>query len=80
MLRQAQACQPGQAARDRVADTGVLLYSAATVAAVFAPNVWTLAPALALSGAVRTVNTLTMTAQLVLPENLRARAAWRSNR
>ena len=66
---------PGQAARDRIADTGVLLYSGATVAAVFAPNVWTLAPAMALSGAVWlcTVNTLTMTAQLVLPENLRAR-------
>ena len=66
---------PGLAARDRVVDGGVLLYSAATVAAVFAPNVWPLAAALALSGAVWmcVVNTLTMSAQLVLPEALRAR-------
>ncbi len=66
---------PGFAARSRIVDAGVLLYSAATVAAVFAPNVWLLASALALSGAVWlcTVNTLTMSAQLVLPERLRAR-------
>lgn len=66
---------PGFAARDRIVDAGVLLYAAATAAAVFAPNVALLAGALALSGAVWlcTVNTLTMSAQLVLPEGLRAR-------
>lgn len=66
---------PGLAARDRVVDTGVLLYAAATVAAVFAPTLAWLLPALALSGAVWlcAVNTLTMSAQLVLPPRLRAR-------
>jgi MFS family permease len=66
---------PGLAARDRVVDVGVLLYSAATVAAALAPNAWYLAAALALSGAVWlcAVNTLTMSMQLVLPAHLRAR-------
>lgn len=66
---------PGLAARGRIVDAGVLLYSAATTAAVLAPGLWLLAAALALSGAVWlcTVNALTMSAQLVLPERLRAR-------
>jgi MFS family permease len=66
---------PGLAKRDRVVDVGVLLYSAATVAAALAPNPWLLAIALAVSGAVWlcAVNTMTMSAQLVLPEPLRAR-------
>ncbi len=66
---------PGMAARDRIFCVGVLLYSAATVIAVFSPNLWTLAPALALSGAVWlcVVNSLTMSVQLVLPTALRAR-------
>jgi MFS family permease len=66
---------PGLAARGRIVDAGVLLYSAATTAAVLAPSVGWLAAALALSGAVWlcTVNALTMAAQLVLPAALRAR-------
>ena len=66
---------PAAAARDRIVDAGVWLYAAATVAAVWAHEAWTLAPALALSGAVWlcVANTLTMSAQLVLPTALRAR-------
>ena len=66
---------PGVAARDRLLDTGVLLYALATVAAVFAPSLAWMLPALALSGAVWlcVVNTLTMAAQLALPAALRAR-------
>ncbi|MBW8463112.1 MFS transporter, partial [Acidovorax sp.] len=46
-----------------------------TLGAVGAPSAWTLAPALALSGAVWlcVANTLTMCAQLALPATLRAR-------
>ena len=66
---------PGVAARDRVLDIGVLLYAAATLAAVYAPSLLWMLPALALSGAVWlcVVNTLTMAAQLALPATLRAR-------
>ncbi len=66
---------PALAARNRTLDVGVWLHAMATVAAVWAPSAWTLAPALALSGAVWlcVANTLTMTAQLVLPDQLRAR-------
>lgn len=66
---------PAMAARNRILDTGVWLHAFATLGAVWAPNAWVLAPALALSGAVWlcVANTLTMSAQLVLPTNLRAR-------
>lgn len=66
---------PGLSARDRVVDVGVLLYAATTVATVYAPTLAWLLPALALSGGVWlcAVNTLTMSAQLVLPQRLRAR-------
>lgn len=66
---------PAMAARNRILDTGVWLHAIATLGAVWAPNAWVLAPALALSGAVWlcVANTLTMSAQLVLPTNLRAR-------
>jgi MFS family permease len=66
---------PAMAARNRILDTGVWLHAIATLSAVWAPNAWTLAPALALSGAVWlcVANTLTMSAQLVLQANLRAR-------
>lgn len=65
----------GPALRDRVLLWGVLLYALATVASALAPTVWVALPALALAGAVwlSVVNTLTMAAQLVLPEQLRAR-------
>ena len=63
------------ASRDRVIEVGVLLYALATAVAALAPSVWVLAPALALSGGVWlfVVNTLTMSAQLVLPNGMRAR-------
>lgn len=66
---------PAMAARNRVIDAGVWLHALATLGAVWAPSAWTLAPALALSGAVWlcVANTLTMSAQLVLPTKLRAR-------
>jgi len=63
------------ASRDRVIEVGVLLYALATAVAALAPSVWVLAPALALSGGVWlcVVNTLTMSAQLILPNGMRAR-------
>lgn len=66
---------PAMAARNRMIDAGVWLHALATLGAVWAPSAWTLAPALALSGAVWlcVANTLTMSAQLVLPTKLRAR-------
>jgi MFS family permease len=66
---------PAMAARNGILDAGVWLHALATLGAVWAPSAWTLAPALALSGAVWlcVANTLTMSAQLVLPTNLRAR-------
>ncbi len=66
---------PGLAARNRVVKLGVLGYAAATAGAVVAPNLWLLGIALALSGGIWlcTVNTLTMSAQLLLPPSLRAR-------
>jgi MFS family permease len=66
---------PAMAARNRIIDAGVWLHALATLGAVWAPSAWTLAPALALSGAVWlcVANMLTMSAQLVLPNILRAR-------
>lgn len=66
---------PAMAGRNRIVDIGVGLQSLATVVAVLAPNVWAVAPALALSGAVWlcVANTLTMSAQLALTGAVRAR-------
>jgi len=66
---------PALAARNRIVDVGIWLHALATLGAVLAPSAWTLAPALALSGAVWlcVANTLTMCAQLALPAALRAR-------
>jgi predicted MFS family arabinose efflux permease len=66
---------PSVARNQRIVDAGVWLQALATVWAVCAHNVWTLAPALALHGAVWmcVANTMTMSAQLVLPTALRAR-------
>lgn len=63
------------ASRDRVISGGVVLYALAITIATLAPSVWVLAPALALSGGVWlcVVNTFTMSAQLVLPNSMRAR-------
>ena len=65
----------GSAARDRVYAGGVVLYAAATVTAALASSVWVAAPALALAGGVWlcVVNALTMAAQTVLPNRVRAR-------
>jgi hypothetical protein len=53
----------------------VLLYAAATVTAAVAPSAWVAAPALAVAGGVWlcVVNTLTMAAQTILPNRMRAR-------
>ncbi|CAG9165976.1 MFS transporter [Cupriavidus pinatubonensis] len=61
--------------RDRVVAVGIVLYALAVCAAALAPSLWLVAPALALSGGVWlcVVNTLTMSAQLVLPNGVRAR-------
>jgi hypothetical protein len=58
-----------------VVDASVLAYALATVGAVWAPHLWLVLAALALSGAawLSGVNTLTMSAQLLLPPALRAR-------
>lgn len=66
---------PAMAGRNRIVATGVALQSLAAVVAVLAPNVWVMAPALALSGAVWlcVANTLTMSAQLALTAAVRAR-------
>ncbi|MFJ1255798.1 MFS transporter [Cupriavidus sp. CuC1] len=63
------------ASPDHVVATGVLLYAGATLTAALAPSVWLVAPAIALSGGVWlcVVNTLTMAAQVVLPNAMRAR-------
>ena len=66
---------PAMAARNHIVNVGVWLHSLAVVGAVWAPNAWAMAPALALSGAVLlcVANTLTMSAQLALTGPLRAR-------
>jgi MFS family permease len=59
----------------RIVDIGVAMQTVATVWAVYAHDVWTLAPALALHGAawIWVATTMTMSAQLVLPTAMRAR-------
>lgn len=66
---------PSVRPRGRVVDASVLAYALATVVAVLASSLWLVLPALALSGAawLSGVNTLTMSAQLLLPPALRAR-------
>lgn len=66
---------PALRPRGRVVDASVLAYALATVGAVWAPHLWLVLAALALSGAawLSGVNTLTMSAQLLLPPALRAR-------
>lgn len=59
----------------RIVDIGVCMQTVATVWAVYAHEVWTLAPALALHGAawIWVATTMTMSAQLALPTAMRAR-------
>jgi MFS family permease len=61
--------------RDRLLSYGSLLQAAAMVIVGFAPNVYVAAPAMIVSGAawITVVNTLTVAAQLELPDWVRAR-------
>jgi MFS family permease len=64
-----------QLGRDRAVITGSLLHAISAAAAAFAPNVWLALPCLVLSGAcvILTANTITVAAQLTLPDWVRAR-------
>ena len=61
--------------RDQLALRGSLLQSAATLAVAFAPNLWVAAPAMFLGGVAWIVvaNSVTVAAQLALPNWVRAR-------
>nr|WP_315242912.1 MFS transporter [uncultured Albidiferax sp.] len=60
---------------DRIVAIGVVLYAAATATVALTSSFWLIGAALAVSGGVwlSVVNTITMSAQLVLPNSLRAR-------
>ncbi len=61
--------------RDRLVRLGTLLHAAATVAVSLAPNIYVAAPAMMLSGMawISVANSLTLSAQLALPNWVRAR-------
>jgi MFS family permease len=61
--------------RDRAVLAGSLLHAAAALGAGLAPNVWLALPCLVLAGAsvIMTANTITVSAQLTLPDWVRAR-------
>ena len=61
--------------RDQLALRGAILQSATTAAVAVAPNIWVAAPAMLLAGAAWIVaaNSLTVAAQLALPDWVRAR-------
>ncbi|MEY8878519.1 MAG: MFS transporter [Leptothrix sp. (in: b-proteobacteria)] len=61
--------------RDRIAWVGTLVVAAATLAVAFAPALWVAALALVLAGMawISTANTMTMAAQMALPNWVRAR-------
>jgi MFS family permease len=61
--------------RDRAVMAGCLLHAAAAVGAALSPNVWLAMPCLVLAGAavILTANTITVAAQLTLPDWVRAR-------
>jgi MFS family permease len=61
--------------RDRLLRDGSVLQAAAMVAAGFAPNLWSAAPAMFIAGVawITVVNTLTVYTQLALPDWVRAR-------
>ena len=63
------------ASPDRIVAGGVVLYAAATATVALTSSFWLIGLALAVSGGVwlSVVNTITMSAQLVLPNSLRAR-------
>lgn len=61
--------------RDQLVEYGTLINAAAMVAVALAPNVWIAAPTMVLAGAawISVANSLTITAQLTLPNWVRAR-------
>jgi MFS family permease len=61
--------------RDRAVITGSLLHALSAAGAAWAPNLWLALPCLVLSGAcvILTANTITVAAQLTLPDWVRAR-------
>jgi len=61
--------------RNQVVRNGTLLHSAATVCVAFAPSVWLALPAMVVAGMawISTANSLTISAQLALPNWVRAR-------
>jgi MFS family permease len=61
--------------RDRAVITGSLLHAASAAGAALAPNVWLAMPCLVVAGAcvILTANTITVAAQLTLPDWVRAR-------
>jgi len=61
--------------RDRAVSTGCMLHAAAATGAAFAPNVWVALPCMVAAGAavILTANSITVAAQLTLPDWVRAR-------
>lgn len=61
--------------RDQLVEYGTLINAAAMVGVALAPNVWVAAPTMVLAGAawISVANSLTITAQLTLPNWVRAR-------
>jgi MFS family permease len=61
--------------RDQIVVRGTILQAAATFAAAFAPNLWLAVPAMLVAGAawIAVANSLTVGAQMVLPDWVRAR-------
>ncbi|WP_419186803.1 MFS transporter [Caldimonas caldifontis] len=61
--------------RDQLVNRGSVVQAAATVILAFAPNVWVAVPAMFISGMawITVANTLTVAAQLALPDWVRAR-------
>jgi quinol monooxygenase YgiN len=65
----------GRAARDAVVRGGTLVHAAMAIAVVLAPTLWIAVPAMAVAGMawIVTANTLTVAAQMALPNWVRAR-------
>jgi MFS family permease len=61
--------------RDKLVNTGVLLHAACTAVVALAPNLWVAVPAMVLAGMawISVANCLTLSAQLALPNWVRAR-------
>lgn len=61
--------------RDRAVSVGAVLHAAAATGAAFAPNLWLMLPCMFLAGGavILTANSITVAAQLMLPDWVRAR-------